>query len=250
MGARAPRRDPAGPRRPAGAPVRIASARPRTRWARRWPPRSPQIEDEIANLRSLITELRPAALDELGLGAAIEGLVDNHAAATGMDIQVNLALAREGGIVTERLDRELESSVYRLVQEALTNVAKHARGGDRLDRGRAGPDLGLDRRPRRRHRLRHGRAPDRLRPDRHARARRPGRRQPDDRLHPGSRHGPKRPNPPRTPSPRPPPRRRSAALTATKGSDPGSDPCDEPYKGARRRVAGVVVVDAEEIATQ
>jgi len=85
-----------------------------------------QIEDEIANLRSLITELRPAALDELGLGAAIEGLADNHAAATGMDTQVILGLAREGGMVTERLDRELESGVYRLVQEALTNVAKHA----------------------------------------------------------------------------------------------------------------------------
>lgn len=84
------------------------------------------VEDEIANLRSLITELRPAALDELGLGAAIEGLADNHAATTGMGIEVSLALAREGGIVSERLDRELESSVYRLVQEALTNVAKHA----------------------------------------------------------------------------------------------------------------------------
>ena len=55
------------------------------------------IEDEIANLRSLITELRPAALDELGLGAAIEGLVDNHAAATGMDMQVSLSSrGREG----------------------------------------------------------------------------------------------------------------------------------------------------------
>ena len=37
-----------------------------------------QIEDEIANLRSLITELRPAALDELGLGAAIESLVESQ----------------------------------------------------------------------------------------------------------------------------------------------------------------------------
>ncbi len=83
------------------------------------------VEDEIANLRSLITELRPAALDELGLGAAIEGLVDNHTASTGMDTQVVLSLAREGG-VAERLDRELESGVYRLVQEALTNVSKHA----------------------------------------------------------------------------------------------------------------------------
>jgi len=86
-----------------------------------------QIEDEIANLRSLITELRPAALDELGLGAAIEGLADNHAAATGMDTKASLNLAREGGIAPQRLDRELESSVYRLVQEALTNVAKHAK---------------------------------------------------------------------------------------------------------------------------
>jgi len=85
-----------------------------------------QIEDEIANLRSLITELRPAALDELGLGAAIEGLADNHAAATGMDTKASLNLARAGGVSPQRLDRELESSVYRLVQEALTNVAKHA----------------------------------------------------------------------------------------------------------------------------
>ena len=84
------------------------------------------IEDEIANLRSLITELRPAALDELGLGAAIEGLADNHAAATGMDTQASLRLSRAGVIAAERFDRELESSVYRLVQEALTNVAKHA----------------------------------------------------------------------------------------------------------------------------
>ena len=85
-----------------------------------------QIEDEIANLRSLITELRPAALDELGLGAAIEGLADNHAATSGMDTQVNLAIPRAGELVAERLDRELESGVYRLVQEALTNVAKHS----------------------------------------------------------------------------------------------------------------------------
>lgn len=85
-----------------------------------------QIEDEIASLRSLIAELRPAALDELGLGAAIEGLADSHAAATGMETKVNLGLHYEGGVASARLGRELESSVYRLVQEALTNVAKHA----------------------------------------------------------------------------------------------------------------------------
>ncbi len=84
-----------------------------------------QIEDEIANLRSLITELRPAALDELGLGAAIEGLAENHAATTGLETHVNLGLARKYG-ESRHLNREVESSVYRLVQEALTNVAKHA----------------------------------------------------------------------------------------------------------------------------
>jgi signal transduction histidine kinase len=85
-----------------------------------------QIEDEIANLRSLITELRPAALDELGLGAAIESLAENHAAATELDVNLDLALAHEDGVAPKRLDRELESAIYRVIQEALTNVAKHA----------------------------------------------------------------------------------------------------------------------------
>ena len=85
-----------------------------------------QIEDEIANLRALITELRPAALDDLGLGAAIESLAENHETATGLTVHLDLALAREDGLVEERLDRELEAGVYRVVQEALTNVAKHA----------------------------------------------------------------------------------------------------------------------------
>ena len=85
-----------------------------------------QLEDQIANLRSLITELRPAALDELGLGAAIESLAENHAAATERDVELDLALAHEDGVAPERLDRELESAVYRVIQEALTNVAKHA----------------------------------------------------------------------------------------------------------------------------
>ena len=84
-----------------------------------------QLGEEIAALRSLITELRPAALDELGLGAAIESLVESRA---GVDLEVHLdlALAREDGVAAERLDREVESAVYRVIQEALTNVTKHA----------------------------------------------------------------------------------------------------------------------------
>jgi signal transduction histidine kinase len=85
-----------------------------------------RIEREIENLRSIITELRPAALDELGLRTAIEGLLDRHREQSGFQIDGELALP--GPMAGEaRLDEELESTVYRLVQEALTNVAKHAR---------------------------------------------------------------------------------------------------------------------------
>jgi signal transduction histidine kinase len=80
------------------------------------------IEREIENLRAIITELRPAALDELGLRTAIEALLDRHREQNGLHIDDELVLpGRE-----DRLDEALETAVYRLVQEALTNVAKHA----------------------------------------------------------------------------------------------------------------------------
>ncbi len=82
-----------------------------------------RIEHEIANLRSIITDLRPPALDELGLRAAIESLLERHHDQSGLQIEHELTLARPGD---ERLDEDLEMAVYRLVQEALTNVIKHA----------------------------------------------------------------------------------------------------------------------------
>ncbi len=78
------------------------------------------IEREAENLRSIITELRPAALDELGLKTALEALLERHQEQNGTEVQGRLELPAIG-------DAELESTVYRLVQEALTNVAKHAR---------------------------------------------------------------------------------------------------------------------------
>ncbi len=83
------------------------------------------IEHEIANLRAIITELRPAALDELGLRTAIEALLDRHREQSGFQIDAELALP-EPPATEVSLDPEIESTVYRLVQEALTNVAKHA----------------------------------------------------------------------------------------------------------------------------
>ena len=84
------------------------------------------IEQEIENLRAIITELRPAALDELGLGTAIEALLDRHREQSGFQIDDELGLPGPSA-GAERLDEDLETAVYRLVQEALTNVAKHAR---------------------------------------------------------------------------------------------------------------------------
>ena len=84
-----------------------------------------QIQDEIHNLRSLITQLRPAALDELGVNAAIEGLVD-RLGDDGPDIEATVDLAYEAGHHSTRHEPELEAAIYRLVQEALNNAISHA----------------------------------------------------------------------------------------------------------------------------
>jgi signal transduction histidine kinase len=83
------------------------------------------IEREIENLRAMITELRPAALDELGLRTAIEALLERHGEQSGFHVEAEIELPVHAA-EERRIDSELESSVYRLVQEALTNVAKHA----------------------------------------------------------------------------------------------------------------------------
>jgi signal transduction histidine kinase len=84
--------------------------------------------NEIDGLRHLITELRPAALDDLGLAAALEALARRAQAIDGLDvrIEINLGQGEDG----RRLDAELESTIYRIVQEALTNVSRHAEANE------------------------------------------------------------------------------------------------------------------------
>ncbi|MGA8763962.1 MAG: ATP-binding protein, partial [Candidatus Sulfotelmatobacter sp.] len=83
------------------------------------------IEFEIANLRGIITDLRPSMLDDLGLAPAIEAMLDRRREG-GLEITSEIALAdRDSGQM--ELDPELETTVYRIAQEALTNIAKHAR---------------------------------------------------------------------------------------------------------------------------
>jgi signal transduction histidine kinase len=79
-----------------------------------------RLEEEIDGLRGLIRDLRPAALDELGLGPAIEGLAE-RAERRGV-----VHVGAEVHLPVERLPFELEVAVYRVVQEALSNAVRHA----------------------------------------------------------------------------------------------------------------------------
>jgi signal transduction histidine kinase len=85
-----------------------------------------QIGHEIDNLRSLITELRPAALDELGLEPALEALFDRMRMLHGFEIDATIDLTRDDEGEPTRLQPDIETAAYRLVQESLSNVAKHA----------------------------------------------------------------------------------------------------------------------------
>jgi signal transduction histidine kinase len=83
-----------------------------------------QLSLEITGLRGLITELRPAALDSLGLEAALESLARRVAATADFNLEIELKFDNPGR--TKRAT-ENEIAAYRLVQEALTNAAKHSR---------------------------------------------------------------------------------------------------------------------------
>ena len=84
-----------------------------------------QMSSEIENLRNLITELRPAALDEIGLQPALESLAARVADAEGLSVKTQFDIDGAQAAAV-RLVTELETTIYRLVQEALTNVVKHA----------------------------------------------------------------------------------------------------------------------------
>ena len=101
-----------------------ASESERARWARELQAIA-GVEAEAGGLRSLIVELRPPVLDELGVGAAIEALAD-QVESPAVEIQTRIGLALEGERVEAGQDEELKTAVYRIVQEALGNAIRHA----------------------------------------------------------------------------------------------------------------------------
>jgi signal transduction histidine kinase len=80
------------------------------------------VQDEVVKLRHLIAELRPAVLDQVGLEAALESLGRKVRVIDGLEVDLNLEMSQLG----RRLSPSDESVLYRAVQEALANVAKHS----------------------------------------------------------------------------------------------------------------------------
>jgi signal transduction histidine kinase len=75
----------------------------------------------LHDVRRLAVELRPRALDDFGLVPALERLIDAFQEQTGIEVDL------EARLRNERLPMEMETALYRIVQESLTNVVKHAR---------------------------------------------------------------------------------------------------------------------------
>lgn len=74
----------------------------------------------LQDVRRLAVELRPAVLDDYGLVPALERLTESFAEPTGMRVDFHSALGET------RLPGEVETALYRVVQESLTNIVKHA----------------------------------------------------------------------------------------------------------------------------
>jgi signal transduction histidine kinase len=81
------------------------------------------VKQALQDVRRLAVELRPKALDDFGLLPALKRLGSGFSEQTGIRVEVESFLGEE------RLPSEIETALYRIVQESLTNVVKHARAG-------------------------------------------------------------------------------------------------------------------------
>jgi signal transduction histidine kinase len=83
------------------------------------------VDEAIRNVRELSQLLRPTILDDFGLAASLRWLCERFQQRTGLDIQFN-------SNVDGRMADETETHLFRIAQEALTNVARHS-GATRVD---------------------------------------------------------------------------------------------------------------------
>src|SRR3546814_3176652 len=80
------------------------------------------VADGLRRTRQLAFDLRPTVLDDVGLAAALQRLTDDVASRSGLSVELDTAALAPD----ERLAPEVETVIYRVVQEALTNVVRHA----------------------------------------------------------------------------------------------------------------------------
>jgi two-component system NarL family sensor kinase len=78
----------------------------------------------ITEVRRISRDLRPGVLDDLGLGPALKALTDDFAARTGIETRFSTVVFRN------RLDEEAKIALYRIAQEALTNIERHAEASE------------------------------------------------------------------------------------------------------------------------
>jgi signal transduction histidine kinase len=77
----------------------------------------------LKSLHEIATRVRPAVLDDLGLHDAVESYLEEFSHRTGIAVSADLSFPRE------HVPADASEHVYRILQEALTNVAKHAQTG-------------------------------------------------------------------------------------------------------------------------
>ncbi len=81
------------------------------------------VDEAIKQVRNLALELRPSLLDDLGLGAALRWYVNRQVHRQNLEADIRIRLASSD----RRFPPEVETACFRIVQEALTNIARHAR---------------------------------------------------------------------------------------------------------------------------
>lgn len=78
------------------------------------------LNEAIQEVRRISADLRPGVLDDLGLGPALKSLIDEFSRRTGIETDFQTVVFRN------RLDKDAKIALYRIAQEALTNVERHA----------------------------------------------------------------------------------------------------------------------------
>jgi len=86
------------------------------------------VDQALRLVRDLSVELRPPVLDDFGLVTALHWFVDRYKKRTGLDVNVVINMPDEN----ERFSRDLETACFRIAQEALTNIVRHAQANQAL----------------------------------------------------------------------------------------------------------------------